>query len=261
MAFDVSIYQNNNKDLEVTVTDEEENVVDLTGARLSFKVVDWRNNELIVKDSTNIGPPPDLTITEPVQGKAVVYLYPADTANITPGTYACYMDLFTSGGSKQYTVDTGDFKIFAAAGSYQLVINKIRNLISDKEELNVLTGEEESTDERMMDYIEKAIDYFNNSGYMTSFTIKDYPSLGNLIDGTIIQILIGEGILSARNLLSYNDSGGVQVSDFDKYGRYVNWYNVLINKYVTQVMEIKRSMNIESAYGTVDSEFSEIWDY
>jgi len=256
MAFDVSIYQNNNKDLEVTVTDENDNVVNLTGAQLEFKVVDWRNNELISKMST--AGPTQIEITDPPAGKATIYLEPTDTENIPPGTYACYMDLITA-TNKRYTVDTGDFKIFAAAGSYQLVINKIRNLISDKEELNVLTNEEESTDERMMDYIEKSIDYFNTAGYTTSFTIKDFPNLGNLIDGTIIQILIGEGILSARNLLTYNDSGGVQVSDFDKYGRYVNWYNVLIAKYTQQVMEIKRSMNVEAAYGNIDSEFSEVW--
>ena len=257
MALDVTIYQGNNKDLEVEVTDENDNIVDLSGGVLLFRISTWRNETIIEKSSTDSS---QISLTDPTAGKAEIHLIPSDTINVTPGSYVCVLNLTTAAGNV-YTMDTGDFKIMATSGSYLFVINKIRNLISDKSALNVLTMEEESTDERLIDYIQKSIDYFNGYGFQTTYSIDDYPNLGNLIDGTIIQILIGEGILSARNLLTYNDTGGVQVSDFDKYGRYINWYNVLINKYMQQTADIKRAINVENAYGTVQSEFSNIWNY
>ena len=67
--------------------------------------------------------------------------------------------------------------------------------------------------------------------------------------------LTSKGILSARNTITYRDGGGVTVQDYDRYGRYINYYNILINKYVRGVSNMKLGSNIESAYGGVDSEY------
>ena len=65
-----------------------------------------------------------------------------------------------------------------------------------------------------------------------------------------------KGILSARNSLTYQDAGGVTVSDYDRYGRYTNLFNTLINRYYRAVTSIKRRVNIDACYGGVESEYS-----
>ncbi len=72
--------------------------------------------------------------------------------------------------------------------------------------------------------------------------------------------MIGQGILSARNTLTYNDTGGVTVQNFDVYGRYINFFNILINKYRNQVTSLKRSNNVEAGYGGVYSEYANFSD-
>jgi hypothetical protein len=49
--------------------------------------------------------------------------------------------------------------------------------------------------------------------------------------GATLKILTKKGILSARNTLTYQDAGGITVQDYDKYGRYVNYFNVLVSTY------------------------------
>jgi hypothetical protein len=134
--------------------------------------------------------------------------------------------------------------------------NRVRNFNGDKVELNVLIQKQETTDEELNDYIQKSIDYFNTVGYTTAYVLSDFPSKGALIDGVVIQILMGKGILSARNMLTYQDTGGVTVQDFDTYGRYVNLFNVFINKYMSQIIDIKRSINVDEAYGGIPSPMS-----
>ena len=73
-------------------------------------------------------------------------------------------------------------------------------------------------------------------------------------------MLTGQGILSARNTLTYNDTGGVTVQDFDVYGRYINYFNILINKYRQHLIDFKRNINIDGCYGGVSSEYGSLAD-
>jgi len=73
--------------------------------------------------------------------------------------------------------------------------------------------------------------------------------------GSILMYLTAKGILSARNTITFRDGGGVTVQDYDRYGRYINYYNILINKYVRGVSNMKIGANIEAAYGGVPSEY------
>ena len=73
--------------------------------------------------------------------------------------------------------------------------------------------------------------------------------------GATLMYLTSKGVLSARNTITYRDGGGVTVQDYDRYGRYINYYNILINKYVRGVGNMKLGQNIEAAYGGVPSEY------
>ena len=140
---------------------------------------------------------------------------------------------------------------------HQLYVNKLRRYIGDSEALNVLTDEEESNNNFLYDCLIDTVDEINNEyDPETTWTLTTVPSWNALKMGATIQVLIGKGILSARNMLTYSDSGGVTVQDYDKYGRYINVYNVLINKYMRSVTSMKRRYNVDQCYGEVASEYS-----
>lgn len=247
--------QGNDKTFKIQVTDEDNSIIDLTGGSLIFYVNDWQSKNILTKNSNTSS---QITITNPTAGEAEIYMVPADTSSAIPGNYIFYIN-FTNSVGKLYTITTGEFQIIDL-GSTMYIRNRIRNYTGDFAELNVLLKVQETTDVELNDYIQKAIENFNATGYITSYIMKDYPNMSNLIDGTVIQILIGKGILSARNMLTYQDNGGVTVQDMDTYGRYINLFNVMISKHHQQIIDIKRSINVESVYGQVESPMREL-DY
>lgn len=145
--------------------------------------------------------------------------------------------------------------------THQPYVDRLRRFLGDNEALNVLTGEQESDDLFLHDCIEDAVDEINSYGQNTSYTyssILDGSLPWNIVKlGATLQVLTGKGILSARNTISYNDAGGVQVRDVDTYGRYINYYNVLITKYLQQIRQFKYSISINQCYGDYGSEFNQ----
>ena len=254
----LSIYKGDDKTFQLEVTDEKDEIINLSGCTLYFSVTDWQGTELFNKSSNNIT---EIDIIDPTAGIADIMIVPANTTGLDPDIYIIYIK-YTNILGKLYTIAHGEFQILDL-GTLSYMRNRVRNYNGDKEELNVLIREQECTDEELNGYIKKAIEFFNAVGYQTTYIMSNYPNMGNLIDGTIIQILQGKGILSARNLLTYQDSGGVTVQDFDVYGRYINLYNVFVNKYYTQCMDIKRSINIDNCYGSISSPMQDLsanWD-
>lgn len=141
--------------------------------------------------------------------------------------------------------------------SDNLYVQRLRKFLNDTAELNELREVEECTDVDLYHYIQDTLDEINYEFPPTSsYTIQNFPSWNTLKFGSTLQFLISKGILSARNTLTYNDSGGVTVHDYDVYGRYINFYNVLVNKYMRGLRSIKTSANIDACYGGVASEYS-----
>lgn len=251
------IYKGNDSQYDIEVLDTDGKAIDLTAGELDLQVTDWNGNAIFSKSSTVVT---EIVITNAPAGLATVFFLPADTATLNADMYVFYID-FTSSAGKISTISEGELQV-VEKGILTYIRNRVRNFLGDKEDLNVLHRAEETSDEELNEYISKAVEYFNSTGFTTYYTIVDFPNRGNLIDGTVIQILIGKGILSARNLLSYRDTGGVSVQDYDTYGRYVNWFNVLINKYQQQVTDIKRDINVNKAYGISPSPLSsQCWWY
>jgi len=141
--------------------------------------------------------------------------------------------------------------------SDNLYVQRLRKFLNDTAELNVLEEVQECTDIDLYHYIQDALDEINYTFEpASSYTIQNFPSWNTIKFGATLQFLLAKGILSARNTLTYNDSGGVTVQDYDRYGRYMAFYNMIINKYLREVQSIKRSLNIDSCYGGVSSEYS-----
>ena len=138
----------------------------------------------------------------------------------------------------------------------QLYVDRVRNYLGDFIANNKLEGVQESSDEDIHDALIDTVDEINFE-YLptTAYTFQTIPSFNLLKIGTVLQILTSKGILAARNTLTYSDSGGVTVQDMDKYGRYVNYFNVLIAKYQRGITNMKVGQNVDDAYGGVHSEY------
>jgi len=152
---------------------------------------------------------------------------------------------------------TDDETIPAADRPY---VNRLRRFLQDQVVLNTLDQAQESTNTDLYFALQDSLDEINITGQVTTYmAFSDVPwSLLKL--GGVLNILTSQGILSARNQLTYNDAGGIQVSDIDKYGRYVNWFNVLINKYQRGIIQWKITKNVDDAYGEIPSEYVDLGD-
>ena len=133
----------------------------------------------------------------------------------------------------------------------QVFIDLLRKFLRDEPELNTLEQVRENTDLQLYHALLQTLDSINSDflPVTTYSSFTDLPSWQMLALGATLNILTSVGILSSRNTLTYNDPGGVSVKDFDKYGRYINYFNILINKFMMSVQNWKYTNNIDSAYG------------
>ncbi|MCK5613635.1 hypothetical protein KAR91_67845 [Candidatus Pacearchaeota archaeon] len=143
---------------------------------------------------------------------------------------------------------------------YLSKVNRLRRFLNDTVSSNALLDGVECSDLYLYECIEDAVDEINFVGMLTSYTIDTFPSWVLVRTGATLNVLIGKGILSARNTVTYNDSGGVTIHEEDTFGRYINFYNILIGKYRQQVLSFKISTNIDNGYGGVASEYAQFWD-
>lgn len=139
-------------------------------------------------------------------------------------------------------------------------VDRLRRFLQDQAVLNTLDQVQESTNVDLYFALQDALDEINVTPPITTYSAFTGVPWSILKLGGVLNILVSQGILSARNQLTYNDQGGIQVSDIDKYGRYVNWFNVLIAKYQRAVISWKLTKNVDDAYGEIPSEYVDIGD-
>lgn len=137
----------------------------------------------------------------------------------------------------------------------ELLKKRLRRFLRDDPKLNKLIRENESSDRQLCDALEDAVDDWNNTPPpIGKVTIETHPSTKWLIRGAAIEILTSAGILQSRNRLSYSD-GGVSVTVSDKAGDYLTWIRELVQQYEEAKREIKKTINISMAWGSVPSEY------
>jgi hypothetical protein len=149
---------------------------------------------------------------------------------------------------------------------YYEAAKSLRQYIGDYPQLNTLDNEFETTDDELVDYVKDALveinlEYEPRTYFKLSDIVVEPEDEGNLPWsavrlGAILKYLVAKGILNARNYLTYSDAGGIQVTDRDRWGRYINFFNVLINKYAAAVKAVKLRQNIQDSYGGFSSPFS-----
>ena len=130
--------------------------------------------------------------------------------------------------------------------------------IKDKSELNrLLQFTTENTSDELDLYINMALSFSNSVPPMiASFTLDTFPIPSYILHQAAIEGLISNGILQARNELTYNNGGiTVKISDGDRYTRF---YQILLrwtDMELANLKSIKIAININGGYGGVYSPY------
>lgn len=133
--------------------------------------------------------------------------------------------------------------------------DEVRAWMRDFPELNRLISGEESSG-RMVEYcVHLALDEWNTTPPLSSFTIENFPSRTILLHLTVIHLLTSVGILKSRNRFTYSD-GGFSVQTEEQDGQYMNWIQLLRSQVNPRIERLKVALNIEGGWGAgVHSEY------
>ena len=116
----------------------------------------------------------------------------------------------------------------AATARFEKAKRYLRLFLRDTAALNRLIREEESNSEMLTFAIEMCIsDYNSTAPFIPNVSIANYPSLYLLMHGSAVQILKSQGLLQARNELSYSAGG----SSFIRSNK-TNYYQSLLLTFV-----------------------------
>lgn len=134
----------------------------------------------------------------------------------------------------------------------------LRLFLRDTPQLNRLIRREES-DDTLMDFaIEMAIsDWNSTTPLITPVSICTFPSLYLLLSGAAKQLLTSNGILQARNELSYQ-AGGSSFMRFNKSNYYMQWAMNFANEYELKKRNVKIQQNISGGWGGAVSEYDRL---
>lgn len=136
-------------------------------------------------------------------------------------------------------------------------VNRLRRDLRDFAVRNELRDVEENSDlELYLAIVNAALEIKTEVGYIFEVNGLNEIPWNLLSNGATIEILRNESIRSARNTLSYNDAGGINVQESDVYGRYVNLFNIFQADYKSGVRNWKVSKNIENCYGGLHSDYN-----
>lgn len=125
----------------------------------------------------------------------------------------------------------------------------LRLFMLDTPAMNRLIRKEESDDELMTFAIDMAISDFNaTSPLISNVDISNFPSLYLLMHGAAIQLLKSQGILQARNELSYS-AGGSSFIRSNKSNYYFQWMTNFQSEYEIKKKEMKIARNIARGWG------------
>jgi hypothetical protein len=100
--FDLAMYKGDDKILEATVVDHNNNPIPLASATCYLTVKDGFGGNVILSKSTLV--PAEAVITNPTAGKVEFYIVPADTAAVAKETSYVYDIKVKLGSGKQHTL-------------------------------------------------------------------------------------------------------------------------------------------------------------
>lgn len=137
------------------------------------------------------------------------------------------------------------------------LVRKLRLFLGDSPETNQLIAGFELSDDKLRLALELAVDEFNTTTPVTSYSISQFPSLKVLLHAGAVQALIMAGIIADRNYLQFADGGLSEVLG-DRGQRYQAWIAQLVASYKQAAEAIKIQINMEEGWGTHHSPYLNI---
>ena len=137
-------------------------------------------------------------------------------------------------------------------------IDALRMFLRDHPGYNRLLGmKEENTDEQLGLYLDLAISFLNNiPPPIGNFNYTNFPNFALLIHQATVEGLISNGIVGARNELTYNNGGiTVQIENGDRYLRMLNALYRQTDLEIRFFTQQKVNINIQSGFGGVHSPY------
>lgn len=143
--------------------------------------------------------------------------------------------------------------------TYENYVSSLRNYIKDSELKNILLKyTKENTDDELGMYIQMAMGFLASiPPPVIEFTYATFPIPSLILHQAAIECMISNGILSARNELTYNN-GGITVKVYDGQ-RYLNFIQILMRMTdleIKNLTNVKVSINLNSAFGGVYSPYA-----
>lgn len=135
----------------------------------------------------------------------------------------------------------------------------LRAFIKDHDVLNrLLNFENENVDNELDLYLNMAIGFLNSiPPYIGSYSFSTFPIPSLIIHQSSIECLISNGILQARNDLTYNNGGvTVKVSDGERYVSQLQHLYRAADQGIKALSQIKIALNISAGFGGVYSPYS-----
>ncbi|HUS89918.1 MAG TPA: hypothetical protein VMW91_11270, partial [Desulfosporosinus sp.] len=124
----------------------------------------------------------------------------------------------------------------------------------------ILKYTQENTDAELGMYIQMAMSFLESiPPYIIAFDYGSFPIPSLLIHQAAIECMISNGIMHARNELTYNN-GGLTVKIFDGQ-RYLNFINALLRLTdfeIRNLTNLKISVNLNGAFGGVYSPYASL---
>lgn len=131
-----------------------------------------------------------------------------------------------------------------------------REYISDLPQYNEIMGEEtgqESPDAKLRLALQMFIDRFNTSPpFISKYKAANFPNGSLLLKGALRELLPQLHLLHVRNRMTYSDQG-VQFDQWDKSQEYLTLMQVLSQEVDRDMLEVKKALNAEIAYGHAGS--------
>jgi len=135
----------------------------------------------------------------------------------------------------------------------------MRDFIKDHDTLNrLLKFVEENPDEYLDLYLNMALGFLNSvPPYLGELDMESFPIPSLLIHQASIECLISNGILSARNDLTYNNGGiTVKISDGNRYLQYLQILMRMADTEINTFRQMKIAANLNGGWGGVFSPYS-----
>lgn len=142
--------------------------------------------------------------------------------------------------------------------------NGVRGYLKDYQELNrLLKFEEENANDKIDLYVNMALGFLNSiPPLVTNYGIDTFPIPPLLMHQAVIEALISNSIVQARNELSYNNGGiSVKIPDGRRYLPILQELYKVANTEIKFLREAKVAINIDNGWGGVPSPYQYIAGY